>query len=431
MNGKPANIALYWDFENMHASVLNNERGQDYYFHQKYRKQDEVLDVGAIMDYANSLGAVNINKAFANWSFLHAYSFSLQENAVDLIQLFPKGSHGKNGADIRMSIEVIEDLVTNPHIDMVVIVGGDSDYISVAQKVRSKGKRIIGIGVKETTNGYWVKSCNEFKFYSTLLQRSSVSPVPARAEEEEEGPDFEEAKALLVKAVSHLISESGNQAVVRAAIKPLMLRLDPAFDESDVGCNSFTEFLKRCSDVITLTDANGDCWITLGERKEGAPPAIPLRALHPYENILKKQQIRLPEPGFIETACEATVAIFSEHDSVASYDEFRDLLAARFPELPATEITKMKAILYKLRAFELIDGEAEGAKRVRLCDSLRDVDHLKRACLAFLIARIADNVFEENLDFTMIAELLLGNRDGADEMEDLFRKSEESPQAQP
>jgi len=25
MNGKPSNIALYWDFENMHASVLNNE----------------------------------------------------------------------------------------------------------------------------------------------------------------------------------------------------------------------------------------------------------------------------------------------------------------------------------------------------------------------------------------------------------------------
>lgn len=89
----------------------------------------------------------------------------------------------------------------------------------------------------------------------------------------------------------------------------------------------------------------------------------------------------------------------------------------------------MKAILYKLRAFELIDGEAEGTKRVRLCDSLRDADHLKRDCLAFLIARIADNVFEENLDFAMIAELLFGDRDRAGEMEGLFRKSETSAQA--
>ena len=90
---------------------------------------------------------------------------------------FLRGAHGKNGADIRMAIDIIEDLAQNPHISIIVVLGGDSDYISIAQKVRQKGRRIVGIGVQESTNQYWIRSCNEFKFYASLLVKSSASQV--------------------------------------------------------------------------------------------------------------------------------------------------------------------------------------------------------------------------------------------------------------
>ena len=124
----------------------------------------EVITINSIMEYVAGLGDVNINKAYANWTYLYPYSFDLQNHAIDLIQLFPRGRNGKNGADIRMAIEIIEDMTLNTHIDTIVAVGGDSDYISIAQKVRQKGRHIIGIGAKETTNQYWIKSCNEFSY---------------------------------------------------------------------------------------------------------------------------------------------------------------------------------------------------------------------------------------------------------------------------
>lgn len=167
------NVAVYWDFENIHASLCSRAKGPLWYRENIFSKQPHLVDVNSIMQYIAELGNVNINRAYANWSFLHAYSDDLQNYAIDLIQLFPRGRFGKNGADIRMSIDIIEDIAINPHIDTVVLIGGDSDYISVAQKVRQKGLTIIGIGVQETTNQYWVKSCNEFKYYSSLLVKSS------------------------------------------------------------------------------------------------------------------------------------------------------------------------------------------------------------------------------------------------------------------
>jgi len=163
------NVAVYWDFENIHASLCARLNGPSWYKDNVFTKQPHLVDINSIMQYVAELGNVNINRAYANWSFLHTYSFDLQNYSVDLIQLFPRGRHGKNGADIRLSIEILEDLAINSHIDIVVFIGGDSDYIAVAQKVRQKGKIIIGIGVQESTNQYWVKSCNELKYYSSSI----------------------------------------------------------------------------------------------------------------------------------------------------------------------------------------------------------------------------------------------------------------------
>jgi len=149
-------VAIYWDFENIHASVMNFEVGTDWFERLKDKKlrieNTDVLDVAGIMQYANTLGEVVINKAYANWTNFWPYSDVTNEYSMDLIQLFPLGKNAKNGADIRLSLDIAEDLNSHPHVDIVILVSGDSDFIAIAQRVRQKHKRIIGLGVKETSN---------------------------------------------------------------------------------------------------------------------------------------------------------------------------------------------------------------------------------------------------------------------------------------
>jgi len=56
-----ANIAIYWDFENIHASLATLQNGKDWYRDNRFEKQPKLVDIGPIMEYAASLGNININ----------------------------------------------------------------------------------------------------------------------------------------------------------------------------------------------------------------------------------------------------------------------------------------------------------------------------------------------------------------------------------
>ncbi len=62
--------------------------------------------------------------------------------------MFPL-SGTKNGADIRLAIDVIDDLSRYDYVNHVLIVAGDSDYVSLAQRCKRLGRTVIGVGVGE------------------------------------------------------------------------------------------------------------------------------------------------------------------------------------------------------------------------------------------------------------------------------------------
>src|SRR5690349_18531647 len=94
---------------------------------------EATVDIGAVLDYASSYGAVALARAYADWSVPAnaAYRRQLVDRAVDLTQMFPV-SGTKNGADIRLAVDAMEDLGKYADLSHVVIVGGDSDYVPLA-----------------------------------------------------------------------------------------------------------------------------------------------------------------------------------------------------------------------------------------------------------------------------------------------------------
>lgn len=130
---------------------------------------------------------------------------------MELVQLFPRGAHGKNGADIQMCVDMVEDLL-RLEVDVCIIVSGDSDFIGVAQKARQYGKRVIGIGVRDFSNRFFQRVCDEFKFYDTLVQAEVATPVTV---DDSGKMSMESAKRLLVAAVSRLATQYGSQRCSR------------------------------------------------------------------------------------------------------------------------------------------------------------------------------------------------------------------------
>ncbi|HSV45646.1 MAG TPA: NYN domain-containing protein [Ramlibacter sp.] len=176
-DGDKGSVALYWDFENVHASLCEDKEPGSYSRpDNRFRLQEPLVDVRAVMALAASFGPIAINRAYCNWQFFGRYRDALLQGAVELMQLFPPGGAAKNGADIRLCLDAMEDITRYGHIGTVIIVGGDSDFTPVSHKIKAAGRALVGVGTRKATNRHWAASCHAFHYYDSL-----VAPLDAAA----------------------------------------------------------------------------------------------------------------------------------------------------------------------------------------------------------------------------------------------------------
>lgn len=190
-------VAVYLDFDNIVMSWYDRVHGRQAYSRDRHRIAEDptepeiaerlakaTVDVGAVIDYAASFGALTLTRAYADWSspVNATYRSQLVARAVDLVQLFPAAAYAKNGADIRLAVDTVEDLYLMPDLTHVVIVAGDSDYVPLAQRCRRLGRYVIAMGVAGSTAKSLAAACDEFESYENLpgVERPAA-PVRSRS----------------------------------------------------------------------------------------------------------------------------------------------------------------------------------------------------------------------------------------------------------
>jgi hypothetical protein len=244
---KPS-VAIYWDFENIHATLIDQLRGSGTYRQNRFSPQDPVVNVGALMEFCASFGSIAINRAYGNWQWFARYREALLHNAVELIQLFPPGAAAKNGADIKLCLDATEDMIRFPHIETLVVIGADSDFLPVSQKVKAAGRTLVGVGIEAATNRHWAHSCHEFRYYERLVTEDEPEQAEDVADAKGAVPSPVDAIDLIRKAIGRLAANKGEPWVLKAAIRPMVVRLDSTFDEKTYGVATFSSLLKKYED---------------------------------------------------------------------------------------------------------------------------------------------------------------------------------------
>jgi uncharacterized LabA/DUF88 family protein len=189
-------VAVYIDFDNIVISRYDQVNGRGTFQRDRVRQFDPdesgadpaitakldaaTVDVGAVIDFAASFGTIVLTRAYADWSAqVNAeYRHQLVGRAVDLVQLFPAAAYAKNGADIRLAVDAVEDMFRLPDLTHVVIVAGDSDYVPLAQRCKRLGRYVVGIGVAGSTSRTLAAACDEFYTYDALPGVERPAPAP-------------------------------------------------------------------------------------------------------------------------------------------------------------------------------------------------------------------------------------------------------------
>jgi uncharacterized protein (TIGR00288 family) len=249
-------VAVFIDFENIKRAV------DDYFVNERVnlkRILDEIQRV--------SEGRITIKRAYADWGPFRDYRSDLLDNACEPVQTFALTYKGKNGADIRIAIDVMDVVLRQDDITHVALVSGDSDFTPLVMKLREFGRTVVGVGVRSNTSNYLAKSCDTFCYYDDL--RGDTDDLPERSVPSEPMDPVR----LLTTALAAL----GNQAVPGSALKTQMRKMDVMFDETQLGHNSFLDFLRAHPEVIDLhKPAVGDVTVApKGHLQGNGDPAAP------------------------------------------------------------------------------------------------------------------------------------------------------------
>jgi uncharacterized LabA/DUF88 family protein len=270
-------VAVYLDFDNIVISRYDQIHGRNSFqrdkaagFHKEPgRLTTATVDVGAIIDFASSFGTLVLTKAYADWSAdVNAeYRGQLVGRAVDLVQLFPAAAYAKNGADIRLAVDAVEDMFRLPDLTHVVIVAGDSDYIALAQRCKRLGRYVVGIGITGSISRSLTAACDDFVTYDALPGVPAAAPdaapkrrtrrTKAESDEEPEAPDAQAAATGLLERALRIGHEKDDaEWLHNSAVKAQMKRMDPSFSEKSLGFRSFSDFLRSRSDVAELDESS-------------------------------------------------------------------------------------------------------------------------------------------------------------------------------
>jgi uncharacterized LabA/DUF88 family protein len=244
------NIAVFIDFDNIEIGVKSTLNQQ--------------FDVGTILDAIKERGEVVTKIAYADWTRAGEYSRALTQHAIRLVQrnLTPGGD--KNGADINLALDALEMAFTHPHINAYVIVGGDSDFLSLVEKLKQYDKKVFVVGGRAFTSVILQRNCHEFIAYENL---AGVRRTPVKGDRTTTPSSTPISQAFPIVRRALKILADREVSPQTGLLKSTLLQLDSTFSERNYGASSFLDFAEKLAQtgLVNLKTAGRSVMVELNE----------------------------------------------------------------------------------------------------------------------------------------------------------------------
>ncbi|MHB1360750.1 MAG: NYN domain-containing protein [Rhodocyclaceae bacterium] len=270
-------MALFCDFENIALGVRD--------------AQYEKFDIKPVLERLLLKGSIVVKKAYCDWDRYKAFKAPMHEANFELIEIPHVRQSGKNSADIRMVVDALDLCYTKAHVNTFVIISGDSDFSPLVSKLRENNKRVIGVGVKQSTSDLLIANCDEFIYVDDLVRRrqrdtadkQSRRPavtVDPQIQEERRGKGLEMAATTLEALLE---DRDDDERVWASVLKEAIKRRNPGFNEAYFGYKSFGAMLEDADKhgLLELGRESNSAYVkrrqagsgAVGSEADAVPPA--------------------------------------------------------------------------------------------------------------------------------------------------------------
>jgi hypothetical protein len=178
----------------------------------------------------------------------------------------------KNGADINLALDALEMAFTRNHINAFVIVGGDSDFMALVEKLKQYDKKVIVVGGRAFTSIILQKNCHEFIAYENLIpqqparrpaERARTPGAPAASGD----GDITKAIPLIRRALKVLTDREVSPQL--GLLKSTLLQLDSTFTERDYRASTFRDFIEKvaAAGYVNLKQVDRSLLVELADKE--------------------------------------------------------------------------------------------------------------------------------------------------------------------
>ena len=219
----------------------------------------------SIISEVSKEGEVLIKRLYGDWTTpnMNGWKPWLEKVPIRPVQQF---RNGPNATDNTIIMDAIELANTNQGINAVCIVSTDSDYYSLALKLREYGLYVLGVG-KSNAKPLWVNACNEFKYLENFDETEEYE------EDSKSGKKFKSLEDLICHAYRNSrMTEEGwvSLSDLGNSIRNFM----PEFDPRSYSHNTLREIIDALSDDFELRSDDRippNYWIKAIDRKNETP----------------------------------------------------------------------------------------------------------------------------------------------------------------
>jgi hypothetical protein len=236
-----------------------------------------------LFDEIARLGEASVRRIYGDFSDprLKGWAALLPRLAINPQQQFAN-TVGKNASDIALVIDAM-DLLHSGRFDGFCLVSSDSDFTSLASRIREQGLDVFGFGERKTPESFR-QACKQFIYLENLIPASAadappavldpvVKPPPAKPSPVASSPAKPSsakprpaasaptkappatALPLLRRAVAQLENDDG--WVHLGQLGQQLAKLTPDFDSRTYGCAKLSDLVAATGAFETMKTSSG------------------------------------------------------------------------------------------------------------------------------------------------------------------------------
>jgi hypothetical protein len=180
-------------------------------------------------------GTAHVKRAYGDWTDTHlrGWKDQLLNFSIQPIQQFGY-TKGKNATDSAMIIDAM-DLLYTGRFDGFCIVSSDSDFTTLARRIRESGLTVYGFGERKTP-GPFVAACDRFIYTDVLGKVDSGDEKPAEPRQRMSTQELRQ-DARLVNLLRAAIEDAADDTgwAGLGAVGSMVSKRAPEFDSRNWG----------------------------------------------------------------------------------------------------------------------------------------------------------------------------------------------------